>query len=200
MNYAHVENGAVSAYPFSKSQFRKKLAQGDPAIMLDPNADEAEFASFGLLPVVEEPPEHNPARQYVTQRATGFWTVGPTSVTATHTIHNRTLAERRPALKDKVKAFGATLLNAGYHHDFGSAIGEQVLQLRDGTDDARNWLASQGAYTAAVMLGQGAVEEAKIRTEANETITMSYQDGLAVLLTMQAWASSLFQTSWAKQD
>lgn len=99
MNYAHVENGAVSAYPFSDFQLR----QANPNTSFPSGLDDETRAEWGMLPVIETPPAFDSRRQYVTQKATGQWIVGPNSVIATYTIHNRTLAERRDQLIERLK-------------------------------------------------------------------------------------------------
>lgn len=75
----------------------------------------------------------------------------------------------------------------------------EVLQTRDLTDRT-NWLISQASYSAAVAAGQGAVEGAEFRTADNSTYTLSYSDGLAVLLAMAAWGAAAMSNSWPLKD
>lgn len=108
-----------------------------------------------------------------------------------------TLEERKEALKNQISKYGEQLMRSGYHTTtFGP---EETLQLRDQVDE-RNWMASLGAYTAAVVAGQGATEGAVFRTTANNLYTLSFSDGMGLLVAMQQWCAQLMQTSWAKQD
>lgn len=107
-----------------------------------------------------------------------------------------TLADLKTAKKAAVNAKVNTILSGGYNHDFGGEIGVKVLQTRD-ADDRINWLTSQAAYSAAVMSGSGAVMGASFRTEDNVDITLSYADGLNVLLAMAAWGADVYAASWA---
>jgi hypothetical protein len=151
MNYAHIISGTVSAYPFSVSQLRTLLAQGNPSVSLDPNANEAELASYGLLPVDEEPPEHAPRRQYVTLKETSQWTVQSDKVIATYAIHERTLQERRDILIPRIE-------NMRWDKEVGGmAFGGVVIP----TDDRAKTLI-MGARTAAVEQGEEYSDEWKI--------------------------------------
>jgi uncharacterized protein (DUF1684 family) len=116
------------------------------------------------------------------------------------TVHTPlTFAENKAAKRAAVSALLAEKLTGGYTHDFGAPHGEKVLQTRD-TDDQVNWLTSQAAYSAAVAGGAGATMGANFRTEDNVIITLSYSDGLAVLLSMAAWGQALYANSWALKD
>lgn len=78
------------------------------------------------------------------------------------------------------------------------AFGDR-LQVRD-VEDRTNWLTSQAAYTAQVAAGNGAAEGASFRTMSNQTVVVSYQEGLATLLGMAAWGAAIMQRSWALKD
>lgn len=79
------------------------------------------------------------------------------------------------------------------------AVNNQVLQVR-GLDDRTNWLTSQAAYAAAIAAGQGALEEAEFRTLSNNTYTLTYAEGFAVLMEMAAWGKAIMRNSWDLKD
>lgn len=126
-------------------------------------------------------------------------TVAGGVATAGYTYTTMPLADRKASMKAAVSALLAAKLTGGYTHDFGGSHGEKVLQTRD-TDDQVNWLTSQAAYSAAIAGGAGATMGANFRTEDNVIITLSYSDGLAVLLAMAAWGQSLYANSWTLKD
>jgi hypothetical protein len=75
----------------------------------------------------------------------------------------------------------------------------KVLQTRD-VEDRTNWLTSQAAYFAAVSSGQGGTLGATFRAADNSTVTVSYSEGLGVLLAMAAWGAAVYSRSWALKD
>ena len=102
---------------------------------------------------------------------------------------------------DKITAINAKLnevLTGGYTVQSGAMAGK-VLQTRN-LEDRTNWLISQASYSAAVAAGQGAVEGAEFRTADNSTYTLSYADGLNVLLGMAAWGAACMSNSWTLKD
>lgn len=103
-------------------------------------------------------------------------------------------ADRAAAVNRKRDA----LLSGGYTHDFGAA-GVHVLQTRD-ADDRINWLTSQAAYQAAVASGLGGELGAEFRTAGNQRITLTFLEGLNVLLAMAAWGKAVFGRSWDLKD
>ena len=121
------------------------------------------------------------------------WSVANTDLYAT------TLDARKEAMRAAVTAKRDEVLSGGFAYDFGGDIGIKRLQTRD-TEDRTNWLTSQAAYSAAVAAGMGTVEGATFRTSDNTQITLSYADGLTVLLAMAAWGSAQYQVSWGKKD
>jgi hypothetical protein len=78
-------------------------------------------------------------------------------------------------------------------------LGGNVLQVRDDTDRT-NWLTSKDAYRDEIDAGNGAVAEAEFRTAANETVTVTYQEGFDALQEMAAWGKSLMKKSWTLKD
>jgi hypothetical protein len=87
----------------------------------------------------------------------------------------------------------------GFSPQEGPLFGH-TLQCRD-TEDRTNWLTSQTSYMAAVQMGYGAAPGASFRTMNNETITISFADGLAVLTNgMAVWGKNLMAHSWALKD
>lgn len=115
-----------------------------------------------------------------------------------YTPEPSTLEELRAAKLATINAKVEAVLSGGFTVPTGVMSGK-VLQTRDSTDRI-NWLVSQASYSAAVAGGQGAVEGAKFRTADNDTFTMSYADGLNVLLAMAAWGAACMDTSWALKD
>lgn len=80
-----------------------------------------------------------------------------------------------------------------------TAFEGQRLQVRN-VEDRTNWLTSKDAYDDARAAGMGAVMGANFRTLENNTVTISFDDGLAVLQEMSAWAKAVMQNSWDLKD
>lgn len=115
------------------------------------------------------------------------------------------IAARIPTLEqarnNKLAAVSAKLnavLSGGFTVPTGAMAGK-VLQTRN-LEDRTNWLISQASYSAAVACGQGAVEGAKFRTEDNETFTVTFAEGLNVLVAMAEWGASCMRPSWTLKD
>lgn len=109
-----------------------------------------------------------------------------------------TVAERKAVMRRQINTRRDAAFHAGYTPASGP-LASHTLQTRD-VEDRTNWLTSQAAYSAAVAGGAGAAMGANFRTAANETVTMSYADGLTVLLGMAAWGASVMAASWAHKD
>lgn len=103
-------------------------------------------------------------------------------------------AAKRTAVNEKL----AAVFGGGFTVPTGTMAG-QILQVRD-AEDRTNWLTSQASYSTAVAMGQGAVIGANFRCANNSTHTVSYQEGLTVLLAMAAWGASVMARSWALKD
>ncbi|WP_173087394.1 hypothetical protein [Devosia sp. 1635] len=163
----------------------------------------AELAAVGLFaPAPADPvPDDKISTGQTVQRVNGL-------VKFVHTLKDKpqpTKAERKEALKARVRAHGMTIRRGGFEVNFGTdeQPNIQVLQLRDATpenDDEKNWMASLSAYTAAVIGGAGDVHGAKFRPESNATIMVTYGQGMAVLTGLFDWVASLVQTVWEKCD
>lgn len=111
-----------------------------------------------------------------------------------------TLFERKAAMKsaidvlrDQAFADGFTVVGTGTDLD------GHTLQTRD-EDDKINWLTSQAAYSAAAAGGAGDVVDATFRTMSNDTVVLTYSEGLAVLLAMAAWGKTIMGNSWTLKD
>ncbi|MCO5164651.1 MAG: hypothetical protein M9939_26535 [Mesorhizobium sp.] len=101
----------------------------------------------------------------------------------------------------KIVAINARLndvLTGGYTVETGTMAGK-VLQTRN-LEDRTNWLISQASYSAAVAMGHGAVEGATFRTADNSTFTVTFAEGLSILLAMAAWGAAAMNHSWALKD
>jgi hypothetical protein len=109
-----------------------------------------------------------------------------------------TLEDLRAAKIEAINGKLATILTSGYTVQSGDMAGK-VLQTRN-LEDRTNWLVSQASYSAAVAAGQGSVEAAKFRTSDNSTFTLTYADGLNVLLAMAAWGAAAMDNSWTLKD
>jgi hypothetical protein len=118
------------------------------------------------------------------------------------------VAANSPTFEDlraaKIAAVNAKLnevLTGGFTvpESINVTLAGEVLQTRN-LEDRTNWLISQASYSAAVAAGQGAVEGAEFRTADNSTFTLSYADGLTVLLGMAAWGAACMSNSWALKD
>lgn len=90
------------------------------------------------------------------------------------------------------------ILSSGFTVPFGAMSGK-ILQTRD-LNDRTNWLVSQASYSAAIAGGFGSVEAAEFRTSDNETFTVSYSDGLNILLAMASWGAMNMKNSWTLKD
>lgn len=91
------------------------------------------------------------------------------------------------------------VFRSGFAPVVGPLVGHR-LDLRPGTDDRTNWLASQAAYGEAVAKGFGDVVNATFRTVDNQTVHVTYDDAKAVLLAMFTWANAVMAVSWEKKD
>lgn len=91
------------------------------------------------------------------------------------------------------------VFRGGFAPKAGPLVGHR-LDLRPGTDDRTNWLASQAAYGDAVANGFGDVVNATFRTVENQTVHVTYDDAKAVLLAMFTWANAVMAVSWDKKD
>lgn len=110
----------------------------------------------------------------------------------------RDLETERAAKIAAINAKLETVLTSGYTVAAGTMQGE-TLQTRN-LEDRTNWLISQASYSAAVAMGHGAVEGATFRTADNSTFTVSFSEGLGVLLAMAAWGAAAMSNSWALKD
>lgn len=109
-----------------------------------------------------------------------------------------TLDELKALKAADVDAKVDAMFQAGFPVPSGSMAGE-VLQIRNNTDRT-NWLTSQAAYSMAVASGQGATLGAVFRTTSNTTFTLTFSEGLGVLLNMAAWGQSVYGCSWTLKD
>ena len=106
--------------------------------------------------------------------------------------------EQRAALRAAIEAHAAAAFARGYAPAHVAFAGQR-LQTRD-VEDRTNWLTSQASYAAAVAAGAGDVVDATFRTAANATVTVTYAEGLDVLLGMAAWGRTIMARSWELKD
>ncbi|WP_374274421.1 hypothetical protein [Brevundimonas sp.] len=113
--------------------------------------------------------------------------------------HVPSLDELRVARNAEVTAKREAVFQAGYTPATGGLAGH-TLQVRN-IEDRANWLTSQASYSAAVAAGLGSQPGAVFRTATNETIILTYAEGLAVIVQgMAAWGQSIMARSWALKD
>lgn len=131
--------------------------------------------------------------------------VGAKTVTGTASLRSLTsgelaakLAAAKARLTGDINTMRGALIDGGYAHDFGGQIGIKVLQTAD--QDKLNWTQSGVAYNAAIIAGASAVLGAVFRFQDNTMTTLSYADGIAVLLAMSAWGAAIYRYSWGLKD
>lgn len=111
-----------------------------------------------------------------------------------------TLDERKAMMRRQIDDKRDALFAAGFPvSGTGTALDGHTLQTRDESDKI-NWLTSQAAYSAAIAGGAGSVEGANFRTASNVTVTLTYTQGLNVLLAMAAWGKDIMGNSWVLKD
>jgi hypothetical protein len=145
--------------------------------------------------VVAEAPSFNPATQVLDPAADA---VGEGEVTRAQAARSKTLAELKAEKLAAAEAGFAARFAGGYTPSTGTLAG-QTLQVRN-MEDRTNWLTSQAAYTAAVAGGAGEVAGATFRSQSNENFTLTFAEGLGVLLDMAAWGQAGYQNLWALKD
>jgi len=106
--------------------------------------------------------------------------------------------EHRDALRAAIDAAASAAFLRGFPPKLEAFAGQR-LQTRD-LEDRTNWLTSQASYAAAVSAGFGDVADATFRTADNATVTVTYAEGLDVLLGMAAWGRAIFERSWTLKD
>lgn len=110
-----------------------------------------------------------------------------------------TFEEYKVQMKQAVMSLLQEKFQEGFSPSTGPLAGH-TLQCRD-TEDRTNWLTSQTSYMAAIQMGYGAVPGASFRTMGNETVTVTFQEGLEVLTSgMAVWGKNLMGHSWTLKD
>lgn len=104
----------------------------------------------------------------------------------------------RATLKARVEKLRDDKLTGGFTVLYGPMQGK-VLQTKT-IEDRTNWLTSASAYSTVVALGEGSNLGATFRTEDNATFTLSFSDGLNILMAMAAWGSAVMKNSWVLKD
>jgi hypothetical protein len=108
------------------------------------------------------------------------------------------LADQQAAKSALADTTSDAIFAGGYYVSAGTLAG-QTLQVRDETDKT-NWLASAVAYSAAIANGMGTVAGAMFRTSSNQNFTVTFNEGLQVLLSMQTWGGTIDAACWALKD
>lgn len=109
-----------------------------------------------------------------------------------------TWADRVEAVRAQIDAKTLEVFAGGFTVPSGTLAGKN-LQVRNETDRT-NWLTSLGMYQLAIANGQGAEEGAIFRTTDNQTFTLTYAEGLQVLVGMMMWGRSVYGRAWALKD
>lgn len=128
----------------------------------------------------------------------GLTWFGPGDKPTEQELADLDFAMAKDAKKAAINAKLETVLTSGFVVTSGAMAGN-VLQTRN-LEDRTNWLISQASYSAAVAMGRGAVEGATFRTTDNSTFTVSFSEGLSVLLAMAAWGAAAMNNSWSLKD
>ena len=199
MEFAKITSGGnVSAYPVLGSAIRA----AHPETSFPSDLSIADLSDFGFTQVFPTPaPVPDPGQIVVTKPtadANGVWRQQHTVKDLTGAALDERLTGAKAMLRRSVEAQAAEVFTNGYHPEDGPMAGH-TLQVRD-VEDRTNWLTSQAAYATAVAMGQGGVEGAKFRTVANTTITLTFAEGLGVLLGMASWGADIMANSWALKD
>lgn len=109
------------------------------------------------------------------------------------------LEQAKAAAHAAVVAKREAMFAAGFSPSSGPLEGH-TLQVRNETDKI-NWLTSATSYSAAVAAGAGSVQGATFRTMANETVILTYAQGLTVIVQdMAAWGAAIMARSWVLKD
>lgn len=131
---------------------------------------------------------------------TGYSTDIVTGETSEYVVPPLSLGESKAAMTSAINDKRDALFLAGFTvTGTGTDLDGETLQTRD-EGDKINWLTSQAAYSAAVAQGAGAVSGATFRTTTNATVTLTYLQGLTVLLSMAAWGKDIMGNSWTLKD
>lgn len=167
-----------------------RLADGFLLMPLDGHPDAVSACGWNQAPA-------EPAYDTATERLGwdgAAWKTVPLTADELATRRAETVATAIAA----VEARATDAFMAGFMPSLADFAGER-LQVR-GSEDRTNWLTSQASYAAAVAAGFGDVVDASFRTAGNATVTVSYAEGLQVLLEMAAWGRSIMSRSWALKD
>jgi hypothetical protein len=158
---------------------------------------DAERAAHGIYPVVDDA---IPAGKVVTSSNLEF-DVDDQVIHRRWTLADVSIDSLKARKREAIEAHRDALLAGGFTvpQSASAALAGKVLQTRD-SDDRTNWLVSQASYSAAVAAGSGATVAAKFRSADNVTVTISYAEGLDVLLAMAAWGAAVMDHSWALKD
>ena len=188
MLYAKISNGEAIAFPYSDYA----LMQDNKNVSFPADLDDETRAEYGMVPVVAVDVPHGKISTGSTaELIEGVWT-------QVHTLEDAPLEDMKAAKKAAINAKLETVLTGGFTVPAGTMAGK-VLQTRN-LEDRTNWLISQTSYSAAVAGGMGAVEGAQFRTADNSTFTVTFAEGLNVLLAMAAWGAAAMNNSWTLKD
>lgn len=116
----------------------------------------------------------------------------------TWVVENKDINSVKAELKNLVNEKLNQQFQNGFTVPFGTLEGE-VLQTRD-VIDRTNWLTSQASYSAAVAMGYGEVANANFRTLADNTYTVTFNEGLSIILEMGKWGAHIMGNSWNLKD
>ena len=188
MLYAKISNGEAIAFPYTDFD----LKRDNPNVSFPADLDDETRSEYGMAPVVAtDVPEGKISTGSTAELIEGVWT-------QVHMLEDAPLEDMKAAKKAAINAKLETVLTGGFTVPAGTMAGK-VLQTRN-LEDRTNWLISQTSYSAAVAGGMGAVEGAQFRTTDNSTFTVTFAEGLNVLLAMAAWGAAAMNNSWILKD
>lgn len=106
---------------------------------------------------------------------------------------------RKAYLRQEVNHLRDEKLEAGMPFDFEGDIGPKVMQTAT-ERDRTNYLGSAQEYALQVQMGNGAEMGASIRTSDNTVVSMSFNDGLALMRLIGIHMGLITRHSWTLKD
>jgi hypothetical protein len=145
-------------------------------------------------------PRHYPNPDF--QPGPGEVLVETVTIEADRVVYTKAGQNNLPALKAAFRLAVDARRDQAFAEGFTPSTGPlsgKVLACRS-AEDRTNWLTMQGRLKAGIAAGAGAVVAAKFRTVANENITVSLNDGDAVLDALAQWGQEIYDRSWVLKD
>jgi hypothetical protein len=192
MNYALIEDGLVTAYPYSENQLRED--NPNTSFPLEISADT--MTDFGAVPVVAVAAPATTADQVAEEGTPEL--VGD-QWQQSWVIRARTADELVEAVAIKFRQIShkrSTVQMAGWTYEF--SVGTHTLDLRN-ADDKINWTLLLTKAGGMIGAGYGAAP-VNIRTADNQTITIPATEARDAMLAFLQWGSELMTAKWALDE